>query len=147
VENTENGGCKPIRRYRLIQSPHRCDGFERSNLGFKTSSNTSIILTFIFKNLLVSLSSDSSFSMWKTASQKDYTQWMNEEKYTAGLIKTVSKKPENSQFGPNPTTSCFSKHDNNLLCLGFNDSSLSVYDINKVLLLVFDLSGQIFAEC
>jgi hypothetical protein len=57
---------------------------------------------------------------------------MSEEKYTAGLIRTVTKRPEGFQYGPNPTTSNFFKHDSNLLAVGFNDSSVSIYDINKV---------------
>ena len=57
---------------------------------------------------------------------------MNEEKYSAGLVKSVTKKSDNSTYGPNPTTSCFFKHDNSLLAVGFNDSLLSIYDINKV---------------
>ena len=58
---------------------------------------------------------------------------MAEEKYNAGLIKTVTRKNDNFQFGPNPTTSCFYKHDSSLLSVGFNDSSISIYDINKVI--------------
>lgn len=89
------------------------------------------MLIFI-KNLLVSLSSDSCITFWKTTNQKEYSQWMSDEKYNAGLIKTISKKQDSFKFGPNPTTSSFFKHDSNLLGIGFNDSSVSIYDINKV---------------
>jgi hypothetical protein len=71
-------------------------------------------------------------SFWKTTNKSQFGTWMSEEKYTAGLIRTVTKRPEGFQYGPNPTTSNFFKHDSNLLAVGFNDSSVSIYDINKV---------------
>ena len=73
-------------------------------------------------------------SLWKTTNIKEYGNWMTEEKYTAGLLKTVTKKNDTMQYGPNPTSSCFLKHDAALLALGFNDSSISIYDINKVII-------------
>ena len=51
---------------------------------------------------------------------------MAEEKYNAGLIKTVTRKNDNFQFGPNPTTSCFYKHDSSLLSVGFNDEIIII---------------------
>ena len=60
---------------------------------------------------------------------------MANEKNNAGLIKTITRKNEgHNYYGPNPTTSCFFKHDSSLLSIGFNDSSISIYDINKVML-------------
>ena len=80
----------------------------------------------------MSLNADSNIYLWETSGADEYIQSINDQKYDKWFKSSKSRPPlEGNYESPIPTNCCFNATDLNQLICGFNDSTLTIYDLNK----------------
>ena len=83
------------------------------------------------ENLLVSLSSSADISFWETASCEEFINSFNNGKFKWFKNNKTKKSSYISDQKAIPTVCEFMKQNNNQLILGFNDTTISLLDLNK----------------
>ena len=107
------------------------------NVGFfQTESENSEIIWDLkhhpIENLLISLSSDGNINFWETTTKEEFIKNFTNEKFDKWLKFTKNKQSNYIDEISIPTICDFLPVDNNKLIVGFNDCSLSIFDINQL---------------